>query len=173
MSKKTVLVVGARGFVGSQVLDAVLRKNQVNNNEEKYTVMTLIRPGSNASAIEAKGGVGVARGDMMDATSLVTAFTNVDTVISIANGYMSGMPEVDTVGMKNVVDACKAAGVQRYVYENNTLLRTIVHAVVVMKPTSSAECKTSFTFSGGFVCGIILQSVAVFFLFFFLASSLL
>jgi nucleoside-diphosphate-sugar epimerase len=135
--KKTVIIVGARGFVGAQVLDAVLRKNSEQNNNNLYsttnTVKALIRPGSNATAIEAKGVV-VARGDMMDAASLVSAFAQDDddndssskkedkqndvTVISIANGYMSGMPEVDTVGMRNVVDACKTCGVKRYVIYN-------------------------------------------------------
>ena len=105
MAFKTVLIIGARGFVGSQVLDAVLAK-------EKYTVKTLIRPGSNAEAIEKKG-VAVARGDMMDPESMASAFQGVDVVINTANGYMQGHPEIDTEGANNVVDAAKAAGVKR------------------------------------------------------------
>lgn len=105
MPFKTVLIVGARGFLGSQILDAVLAQN-------KYTVSALIRPGSDATKIETKG-VTVARGDMLDAESLETACQGVDVVINSANGYMSGHPEIDTEGAANVVDAVKAAGVKR------------------------------------------------------------
>lgn len=104
---KTVLLIGARGFVGSQVLDAVLSKKQ-------YTVRALIRPGSNAATVEAKGdNVQVVPGDMMDAESLRQACDGVDVVVNTANGYAQGHPEIDTVGANNVVDAVKEAGVKR------------------------------------------------------------
>lgn len=105
MPFKTVLIVSARGFVGSQILDAVLAKN-------KYTVSALIRPGSDATKIETSG-VTVVRGDMMDTESLEAVCQGVDVVINSANGYMSGHPEIDTKGAANVVDAAKAAGVKR------------------------------------------------------------
>ena len=107
-SKETVLIIGARGFVGSQVLEAVLAKK----DNQKYTVKTLIRPGSDATKVEAQG-VTVARGDMMDKDSLVAACQGVDVVINTANGYAQGHPEIDTEGANNVVDAVKAAGVKR------------------------------------------------------------
>jgi len=102
---KTVLIIGARGFMGSQVLDAVVAS-------KKYAVKALIRSGSNADAIEAKG-VEVLRGDMMDPASLVAACQGIDVVINTANGYMQGHPEIDTEGANNVADAVKAGGVKR------------------------------------------------------------
>ena len=104
--KKTVLLIGARGFVGSQVLDAVLRKN-------KYHVKALIRPTSKFT----KENVEIVRGDMMDKQSLIDACNDgVDVVINTANGYSTGHPEIDTVGANNVADAVKIAGVKRYIY---------------------------------------------------------
>ena len=84
---------------------AVLEKN-------KFTVLTLIRPTSNAAKVEELG-VTVKRGDMMDPDSLKAACDGVDVVINSANGYGQGHPEIDTVGANNVADACKAAGVKR------------------------------------------------------------
>lgn len=108
MSKQTVLLIGARGFLGSQVLDAVLAEN-------KYNVRALIREGSNADAVEAKGAA-IVRGDMMEFESLKAAMRNVDVVINTANGYMQGHPEIDTTGANNVADAVKEMGVKRYIY---------------------------------------------------------
>jgi uncharacterized protein YbjT (DUF2867 family) len=108
MTTKTILLIGARGFLGSKVLDAVLGK-------KKYSVKALIREGSDASKIEAQG-VDVVRGDMMDSASLEKAFVGVDVVINTANGYMQGHPEIDIEGANNVVDAVKKIGVKRYIF---------------------------------------------------------
>ena len=113
MSTKTILLLGARGFLGSQVLEAVLTKNNTSSSKSKYVVKTLVRPGSNVQQLEARDGVEVVGGDMMDPESLKKACEGVDVVINTANGYMQGHPEVDTVGANNVADAVKAAGVSR------------------------------------------------------------
>jgi uncharacterized protein YbjT (DUF2867 family) len=105
---KSVLIIGARGFLGSKVLDAALAT-------KKYDVKTLIREGSNASKVEEMG-VTVVRGDMMDAPSLEEAFKGIDIVINTANGYAQGHPEVDTEGANNVADAVKKCNVKRYIY---------------------------------------------------------
>lgn len=88
---KTILLIGARGFLGSQVLQAIL------DSESSYTMQALIRQGSDAAKIEEMG-VQVVRGDMMDATTLETAMQGVHVVINTANGYMQGNPKVDTEG---------------------------------------------------------------------------
>jgi len=103
---KAVLVIGARGFLGSQVVSALLSK-------KKYSVKALIRPGSDASKLE---NIEILRGDMMDPDSLVKAFENVDVVINTANGYSQGHPEIDVEGAKNVADAVKKKGVDRLIY---------------------------------------------------------
>jgi uncharacterized protein YbjT (DUF2867 family) len=115
MPTKTVLLIGARGFLGTQILDAILAKND-KNAKSSYQVKVLIREGSDASQLESKEGLSVVRGDVMKPETLVDAMENVDVVIHSANGYMSGHPEVDTEGCRNVVDAVKAKGVSRLIY---------------------------------------------------------
>ena len=121
---KTVLLIGARGALGSKVLQAVL-----DSKGSSYKVLTLIRPSSNASKMEALG-VGVARGDMMDVESLKQAMQGVHVVINTANGYSTGHPEVDTTGAQNVADAVKATGVSKYIYcsvQTANLATTVEH----------------------------------------------
>jgi uncharacterized protein YbjT (DUF2867 family) len=87
---KTVLLIGSTGFVGNKVLKAGLAK-------QKYVVKVMVRkPG--ALVEEKEGKVQVVVGDMMDRPSLERACQGVDVVINTANGYMSGHPEIDTVG---------------------------------------------------------------------------
>jgi uncharacterized protein YbjT (DUF2867 family) len=105
---KTVLLIGSTGFVGNKVLQAVLAK-------QKYTVKVLVRkPGNLDETIQKQ--VTVVVGDLMDRASLEQACQNVDVVINTANGYMSGHPEIDTVGANNLVDACKKCQVPRLIY---------------------------------------------------------
>ena len=72
MSVTTVLVIGATGHVGRQVVPLLLKR--------AVTVRALVRPGSDASALEAQG-VTVVRGDMMSPESLDAAFAKADAVI--------------------------------------------------------------------------------------------
>lgn len=108
--EKPVLVVGATGAVGSKVVAHLL--------ERARTVRALVRPGSDASHIEGPG-VTIARGDMMDPPSLLSAMDGVDAVITSAAGYTkrrkSDSDDTDTVGNRNLVDAAKTAGVRRFV----------------------------------------------------------
>ena len=76
---KTIVLIGARGFLGSKVLQAVLDKVKQDpgsgsgsgNSSSAFEVKTMIRPGSDASKIEAMG-IGVVRGDMMQPDTLQT-----------------------------------------------------------------------------------------------------
>ena len=110
MGKKTVLLIGARGFMGSKVADAVIAK-------QKYNVKAMVRRGGGSAtdAMQEKGVV-IVEGDMMKPDTLLKACTGVDVVINTANGYSTGHPEIDIEGAQNVVDACKEAGVKRYIY---------------------------------------------------------
>lgn len=105
-TKQRVLLIGSRGFLGSKVLDAVVKKN-------KYIVKAMVRGGK---ALSSHPDIPTVAGDMMDPESLKEAFENIDVVVSTANGYMSGHMEVDKEGSNNVIDACKAAGIKRYVF---------------------------------------------------------
>ncbi|VXA98508.1 NAD-dependent epimerase [Arthrobacter sp. 9V] len=104
-----VLVVGATGFLGGQVVDELLKRGK--------KVRALVRPKSNATKLETKG-VEIARGDMLDAASLIAAMTGVSAVISTAAGYTrndKNAKAIDTFGNSNLAVAAKHAGVPRFV----------------------------------------------------------
>lgn len=104
-----VLVVGATGNLGGQVVDELLARGK--------NVRALVRPGSDASRLEAKG-VEIARGDMLDLDSLVRAMTGADAVITTAAGYTGARKnahQIDTVGNANLARAASQAGVRRFV----------------------------------------------------------
>ncbi|MDR6638421.1 SDR family oxidoreductase [Paenarthrobacter nitroguajacolicus] len=104
-----VLVVGATGFLGGQVVDELLKRGK--------KVRALVRPKSSAAKLVAKG-VEVVRGDMLDAGSLITAMTGVSAVVSTAAGYTrndKSAKAIDTYGNSNLAVAAKYAGVPRFV----------------------------------------------------------
>ncbi|MGO4857774.1 SDR family oxidoreductase [Arthrobacter sp. 2MCAF14] len=105
-----VLVVGGTGMLGSQVVSRLLAEGK--------QVRALVRPGSDASRLEQLGAT-IARGDMMDPESLVSAMDSVDAVITSAAGYThhreGDSPVIDTVGNTNLVDAASRAGIRRFV----------------------------------------------------------
>ncbi|WP_115788959.1 SDR family oxidoreductase [Arthrobacter silvisoli] len=107
--EQPVLVVGATGYLGGQVVDQLLSRGK--------RVRALVRPKSDAGTLEAKG-VEIARGDMLDAGSLVTAMTGVAAVISTAAGYTRNdrnAEAIDTFGYANFAFAANLAGVPRVV----------------------------------------------------------
>ena len=107
---KLVLVAGATGALGRKVV-AHLRLRG-------HRVRALVRPGSDASAIEGDG-VEIARGDLMDPGSLALALRGVDAVITTAAGYTgrrkTDTSDIDTIGNRNLVDAAATTGVPRFV----------------------------------------------------------
>lgn len=104
-----VLVVGATGSLGGKVVDDLLHRGK--------SVRALVRPTTDASRLEALG-VEIARGDMLDKDSLVTAMTGVDAVITTAAGYTKGgkqAHDIDTIGNTNLAEAAATVGVRRFV----------------------------------------------------------
>ncbi len=110
MTESPVLVVGATGYLGRQVVSALQARGK--------TVRALVRPGSDASELEAAG-VQVVRGDMLDPASLDAAFAGADAVVSSAAGYTkrrkTDTDETDVIGNQNLAEAARAAGVRRFV----------------------------------------------------------
>jgi uncharacterized protein YbjT (DUF2867 family) len=110
MADGPVVVVGGTGMLGSQVATELLKRGK--------HVRALVRPGSDASRLEAAG-VEIARGDMLDAWSLLRAMEGADAVITSAAGYTrhrkGDTPTTDTVGNTNLVEAAKRTGVRRFV----------------------------------------------------------
>ncbi|MFE4198729.1 SDR family oxidoreductase [Paenarthrobacter sp. NPDC056912] len=104
-----VLVVGATGYLGGQVVDELLKRGT--------RVRALVRAKSSASKLEAKG-VEIVRGDMLDAASLIVAMTGVSAAVSTAAGYTrndKNAQAIDTFGYSNLAVAAKQAGVPRFV----------------------------------------------------------
>jgi uncharacterized protein YbjT (DUF2867 family) len=107
--EKPVLVVGATGYLGSQVVDALLKRGK--------SVRALVRAKSDAGRLEAKGAE-VVRGDMLDVASLIHAMTGVAGAISTAAGYTrndKNANAIDTFGQSNLAVAAKQTGVPRFV----------------------------------------------------------
>ncbi|MBY3987826.1 SDR family oxidoreductase [Rhodococcus fascians] len=108
-SSGPVLVVGATGFLGGQVVAELLARGK--------TVRALVRSSTDATGLEKKG-VEVARGDMLDVDSLVAAMTGADAVVTTAAGYTRGgksANDIDTIGNANLVEAAHRTGVRRFV----------------------------------------------------------
>lgn len=105
-ARRTILVVGATGFLGAQVLSALAKESSV-------VVRAMSRryaPAGPSTTVE------WVRGDMMDPASLNAALKDVDVVVSSANGYMKGSIDVDFQGNRNLIEAAGRAGVKRFVF---------------------------------------------------------
>lgn len=106
----SILLVGGTGFLGSQVATELLKRGK--------QVRALVRPGSDASRLEAAG-ADIARGDMMDPDSLDRAMSGVDAVVTSAAGYTrhskGDTPDIDTRGNSNLAEAAHRGGVRRFV----------------------------------------------------------
>ena len=104
-----VLVVGATGALGGQVVDALLAAGK--------SVRALVRPASDAGKLQSRG-VEVVGGDMLDLDSLVAAMHGVDAVITTAAGYTrrgKNAHDIDTIGNTNLAEAAHRTGVRRFV----------------------------------------------------------
>lgn len=109
-----ILVCGATGELGGRVARRLI---------EKVPVRALVRPGTDASDLEAAG-VAVVRGDLRDAASLAPALSGVETVVTTANAIsriLSGAKDVtiagvDGIGNQNLILAAQEAGVTRFVF---------------------------------------------------------
>jgi uncharacterized protein YbjT (DUF2867 family) len=107
-----VVVVGGTGDLGGRVVPALLARGK--------RVRALVRPGSDANALE-KQGVAIVRGDLTDASSLDRALDGAAAVVTTAAGYTGrrkgdSLQSVDDAGNRNLVDAAKRASVPRFVF---------------------------------------------------------
>jgi len=111
------LVVGATGFLGSEICRQLTEKGK--------PVRALVRNTSDQAKVSALKGYGVeiVQGNVRDRASLDTACRGVITVISTISAMpMSYQPEenniqtVDIDGVTNLIHAAKAAGVTKFIY---------------------------------------------------------
>ncbi len=111
---KTVAVVGASGYLGLKIVEALL--------DQGASVRAIVRATTDRTKLEALGVVDFAVGDMMDPGSLKAAFARspkADALVSSAAGYTRHSKEdsakTDVDGYRNLVDACREAGIPRFV----------------------------------------------------------
>lgn len=109
---RTLLLVGATGHLGRQVLQAA--------RDQGRRVRVLLRPGSR---LDAGADVEVVSGDLLDPPSLARACAGVDAIVDTAIGY-SGRRRADRAaatdrdGQFHLIDAARAAGVRRFVFNS-------------------------------------------------------
>lgn len=107
---KPVLVTGATGFIGWHVATLLEQRG--------YRVRALARPGSRIRELRAE----VVSGDLRDADSLRRAAEGCQLVFHLAADYRlwakdeTEMFRSNVQGTRNLLDAAKAAGVERVVY---------------------------------------------------------
>ena len=109
----TTLVTGATGFLGSHLTRLLV--------ERGHRVRVLVRP---ASRLDAIAGVPceAVQGDLRDAASLASAMRGVGRVFHTAADYRLSardprdVYESNVTGTRNLLDACRAANLDRFVY---------------------------------------------------------
>lgn len=114
MNTKKVIVAGATGFLGSQIVKELLQQGA--------EVTAMVRASSNRSELTQMGVKNFVVGDMMDAASLRQALSSkhgFDAIVASAAGYTrrrkGDSAATDTIGYQNLVDGAKQAGIPRFV----------------------------------------------------------
>ena len=117
-----VLIAGSTGTLGGLICQILA--------EKKVAIRALVRSSSNKETVKslAKLGAEVVEGDFRDSASLARACAGVQTVISTVSAmptrYTPGdndIAAVDLRGTKALIDAARAAGVERFVYVSFSL----------------------------------------------------
>ena len=110
-----ILVVGATGFLGSEICRHLIVKHK--------SVTGLIRSSSDPERVATlrQSGVQLVEGDLKDRLSLDRACAGASIVISTATSARSRQPAdsieaTDARGQINLVEAARAAGVTRFIY---------------------------------------------------------
>ena len=117
-----IVVTGATGHVGNVLLRSLAA-------EGGAELRALVRPGGSSASI-ADLGVEVVEADVRRYDSLLQAFRGAEVVfhlagiVSIAGGGFKRLKETNVGGTRNVLAACREAGVRRLIYTSS------VHAFV-------------------------------------------
>jgi len=117
---KMIAVTGATGHVGNVLIRELIARGQ--------TVRTLIKPDDDCRSLAGLN-TEVIYGDITDLESLKSAFAKVDVVfhlagiITIMPGLKKMLERVNVGGVRNVITACRTAGVRRLVYTSS------IHAI--------------------------------------------
>jgi dihydroflavonol-4-reductase len=123
-----LVVTGATGLLGNVLVRSLAAQGA-------GPVRALARPTADLGSLAGLD-VDVALGDVRDCASLVRAFAGADVVfhlagiVSITRGGFSRLRSTNVEGTRNVLAACREAGVRRLVYCSS------IHAFVVPPPGS-------------------------------------
>ena len=126
-----LVVTGATGLLGNALLRGLAAQGAA-------PVRALVRPTSDLTALAGLD-VETVQGDLRDRSSLLAAFAGADVVfhlagmVSIARGGSPRLWQTNVEGTRNVLAACREAGVRRLVYCSS------IHAFVV---PSGGACVT-------------------------------
>jgi dihydroflavonol-4-reductase len=103
----TVLVTGATGFIGLNLLDAVAADRDVR---------TLVRPSSPTERLPAH--VSTVTGDLLEPGSLAAALSGVDSVVHLAAAVydQTAMAPTNVEGTRHLLAAAADAGVEQFVF---------------------------------------------------------
>jgi uncharacterized protein YbjT (DUF2867 family) len=110
--QKTILVIGATGYLGGKVVRHLLDKN--------VKIKAFVRPTTDSGELK-KLGIEICNGDLTKPETIEKALQGVDVVISSAIGYSNrkkgdSLKSVDDIGNKNLIDTLKKAKIQRFVF---------------------------------------------------------
>ena len=112
----TAFVTGGTGFVGANVIRALLAAGD--------EVRALVRPGSNLANLRGLD-VDLVEGDLTDRGSLARGMAGCQRVYHVAALYTfwardrNALHRVNVEGTRNVLEACRAEGVERVVYTSS------------------------------------------------------
>ncbi len=114
-SFKKILVIGASGFIGGHVAQALLA--------DGYAVRCLARNPSKVAHL-AKAGCEIVQADMSNLASMNHALESIEAVYVSIHTLVSqpestadqGFMDIELQGLQNIVAACRTNGVQRLIY---------------------------------------------------------
>ncbi len=121
MMKPRVLVTGAPGWLGSSLVEALVRGFRSGAVDQKpETVRIVSLPGSDARPLTETGKVEVATADLRDRRLPDALFDGIDTVFHCAGVIhahrIKELYEINVDGTRNLLDAAIAAKVRRFVF---------------------------------------------------------
>lgn len=107
--KPLILVTGATGYIGGQLLKALLA--------ERFPVRSMVRR-PQESKIREHSGVEVVPGDVLDLTAVESAMSGVDTAYYLVHsmGSTQSFEVQDRAAAQNFAEAARKAGVRRIIY---------------------------------------------------------